>query len=351
MKDFRFDDSFDDSFDDLDEEENVGYNQSPGEKKKIIKFIIIAVVSLVCGLSVYFVTDALLNGNSTPVVPTAQDIELELNDEMVLYLYDNITYSVKGLRNDKFFKADKVVVDDFTTQEKFYYALRYAVVSDFIDMTVSSDSLEEEENDTVEEDTDDEEAADQTEKKEEQKEEPKELTTYSISNSSISEYMYNFFGEDVVYSTDSPVNISVNFSKDGFNSGMLTYDATSDSFLVQFDSTSPSGTDTPLNPYLYKIDSAVLEGDTGNIIIKEKVVFTEVVQQTDEAGALIDAYDYKVYYDYSKSNLIEEKSGVTKSELTAIGIENYKDSAMVIAYTFFKDDNDEYHFLSSEISE
>lgn len=335
MKDFRFDDSLSD----FDEEENVGYNQSPGEKKKIIKFIIIAVVSLVCGLSVYFVTDALLNGNSTPVTPTAQDKELELNDEMVLYLYDNITYSVNGLRNDKFFKADKVVVEDFTTQEKFYYALRYAVASDFIDMTVSNDSLEYE-------DTDDE-AADQTERKEE----PKELTTYSISNSSISEYMYNFFGEDVVYSTDSPVNISVNFSKDGFNSGMLTYDATSDSFLVQFDSTSPSGTDTPLNPYLYKIDSAVLEGDTGNIIIKEKVVFTEVVQQTDEAGALIDAYDYKVYYDYSKKNLIEEKSGVTKSELTAIGIENYKDSAMVIAYTFFKDDNDEYHFLSSEISE
>lgn len=334
MKDFRFND--------FDDEESSGYNQDPSEKKKIIKFIIIAVVALVCGLSVYFVTDALINGNKEPVAPITQDTELELNDEMVIYLYNNVTYSVNGLRNDKFFKANKVTVDDFTTQDKFYYALRYATASDFIDMTVSSE---------LEEDTDDvtgDEGDADSPKKEEVKEE-KPLTTYSISNSSISEYMYNFFGDDIVYSTDSPVNVAVNFSKDGFNSGMLTYDTTSDSFLIQFDSVSPNA--AALNPYLYKIDSAVLEGDTGNIIIKEKVVFTEVVQKTDEAGALIDSYDYKIYYDYSKSNLIEEKSGVTKAELTAIGIENYKESAAVITYTFFKDDNDEYHFLSSEISE
>ena len=330
MKDFRFND--------FDDEESSGYNQDPSEKKKIIKFIIIAVVALVCGLSVYFVTDALINGKKEPVAPVTQDTELELNDEMVIYLYDNITYSVNGIRNDKFFKANKVTVDDFTTQDKFYYALRYATTSDFIDMTVSSES---------DDDVDDESSTDST-KKEEVKED-KPLTTYSISNSSISEYMYNFFGEDVVYSTDTPVSIAVNFSKDGFNSGMLTYEVASDSFLIQFDSVSPTA--PVLNPYLYKIDSAVLEGETGNIIIKEKVVFTEVVQKTDEAGALIDSYDYKIYYDYSKSNLIEEKSGVTKADLTAIGIENYKESAVVITYTFFKDDNDEYHFLSSEISE
>ena len=329
-RDFRFNDSFNDFNDD---EENVGYNQDPGEKKKIIKFIIIALVSAVAGFSVYFITDALINGNKKPVTPVVQDTELELNDEMVVYLYENVTYSVNGLRNDKFFKAASVTTDDFTTQEKFYYALRYAVESDFIDMTVSSD-------DDVDEE---EESSEQTDKEE------KKLTTYSISNNTIKEYMYNFFGEDITYSTDSPVSIAVNFTKDGYNAGTLNYDASSDSFLIQFDSVSQSGLATPINPYLYNIESAVREGDTSNIIIKEKVVFTESVQNTDEAGALIDSYDYNIYYDYAKNNLIEQKSGVTKSNLTAIGIENYKDSAVVISYTFFKDDNDEYHFLSSEI--
>lgn len=320
MKDFRFND--------FDDEESSGYNQNLSEKKRIIKFIIIAIVALTCGLTVYFVTDSLFNGNKEPVAPVSKDTELEVNDEMVIYLYDNISYTVKDLRNDKFFKADKVLVDDFTTQDKFYYALRYAVAGDFIDMSTSSDELDEDGN---------------------TKDEKDKFITYSISNTTINEYMYNFFGEDITYSTDTPVTVAVNFSSGKFNEGILKYDTNSDSFLIQFDSASKSADDMAINPYLYKLDSALLEGATGNIIIKEKIVFTEYTQNKDESGTLIDSYDYKIYSDYAKSNLIEQNSGVTKSDLMAIGIENFKDSATVISYTFFKDSNDEYHFLSSEI--
>lgn len=323
MDDFSFNESI---------EEDNGYNNDPGEKKKIFKLIIIVLVAAVAGFSVYFITDKLINGGKKePVTVSPKDSEMELSDEMIVYLYDNVTYAVNGVRNDKFFKSGNVTADDFTTQEKFYYALRYATESDFVDMGTSSDESE----------SDDSTEATNTEKK---------LSTYSISNDRISEYMFNFFGEDVTYTTNTPINIAVNFQKDGYNAGTLNYDSVSDSFLITFDSVSEGGNNMVLNPYLYKIESAMREGKTNNIIIKEKIVFTQCKQYSDEAGNLIDKYDCGVYKDFAKTNLLEQQTGVAKSQLSMLGIENYKDNASTVTYTFFKDENDEYHFLSSEIT-
>lgn len=320
MKDFSFNDSMN------DDEEN-GYNSDPSEKQKIIKFLIIVVVSAIAGFSVYFITDALINGNRKQTVVTVQkDTEMDLNDEMIVYLYDNVTYSVNGLRNSKFFASGTVTASDFTNQDKIYFALRYATESDFIDLSTSS-------------------VTDSTDETTEQ-----ELKTFSISNDKIREYVFNFFGEDVSYSTSTPVNIAVNFLKDGYNAGTLKYDATSDSWKVQFDSVSEGGPSMVINPYLYKIESAMREGETNNIIITEKVVFTDYKQYTDDAGNVVDKFDCNVYKDFAKTNLIEQKTGVVESQLTVLGIENYKDSASTVKYTFFKDENDEYHFLSSEFS-
>lgn len=313
MRDFSFNDSM--------EESSEGYNQDPGEKKKIIKFLIIVLVSAIAGFSVYFITDALINGNrNSTVTTTAQDSEMDLDDEMVVYLYDNVTYAVNGVRNDKFFKSGSVTASDFTTQDKIYFALRYATESDFVDMS-SSDSTDS----TM-------------------------LKTYSISNDKIKEYVFNFFGEDVTYTTGTPVNIAVNFAKNGYNAGTLNYDSTTDSWLVTFDSVSEGGSSMVINPYLYKIESAMREGETNNIIIKEKVVFTAVKQYTDDAGLAIDLYDCAVYKDYAKTNQLEMKTGVVADQLTLLGIENYSENASTVTYTFFKDENDEYHFLSSEIT-
>ncbi len=331
MSDF----SFNDSIADETEEEQTGYNSDPGEKKKIIKFLIIVVVAAIAGLSVYFITDALINGNRKPTTTTtAVDSEMELSDEMVVYLYDNVSYAVNGVRSDKFFKSASINPSDFTNQEKFYFALRYAVESDFIDMTTSTAT----ESDEKEKDDDG-----------SAKEEKKELKTYSISNDKIREYMFNFFGDDVSYSTSGSIPIAVNFLKDGYNAGTLNYDSMSDSFLVKFDSVSAGGSSMVVNPYLYKLVSAMREGKTSNIIIEEIVVFTQTNQYTDETGKPIDKYDYAVYKDFAKTSALEQKAGVTKSELSLIGIENYKDYATKIKYTFFKDENDEYHFLKSEI--
>lgn len=316
MRDFSFNDSM---------EEESGYNQDPGEKKKIVKFLIIVVVAAIAGFSVYFVTDMLINGNNKgSVVQTTKDSEMDLDDEMIVYLYDNVTYAVNGIRNDKFFKSGSVKASDFTTQDKIYFALRYATEADFIDMT-SSDLSDTTDSAEV-------------------------LKTYSISNDKIKEYVFNFFGEDVTYTTGSPVNIAVNFAKDGYNAGTLNYDSATDSWLVTFDSVSEGGSKMVINPYLYKIESAMREGETNNIIIKEKVVFTAIKQYTDDAGNPIDQYDCAVYKDYAKSNQLEMKTGVVADQLTLLGIENYSENASVVTYTFFKDENDEYHFLSSEIT-
>ena len=316
MRDFSFNDSM--------EEETTGYNQDPGEKKKIIKFLIVVVVAAISGFSVYFITDALINGNRKgTVITSTKDSEMDLSDEMIVYLYDNVTYAVNGIRNDKFFKSGSVQADDFTTQDKIYFALRYATESDFVDMS-SGDASE---------------VAPES-----------ALKTYSISNDKIKEYVFNFFGKDVTYTTGTPVNIAVNFAKGGYNAGTMKYDSMTDSWLVTFDSVSEGGPSMVVNPYLYKIESAMREGKTNNIIIKEKVVFTAIKQHTDKAGKPIDLYDCAIYKDYAKSNQLEMKSGVVADQLTLLGIDNYKDNASTVTYTFFKDENDEYHFLSSEIT-
>lgn len=316
MKDFSFNDSM---------EETPEYNQDPGEKKKIVKFLIIVLVAAIAGFSVYFITDALINGNrKNETVTTAKDSEMDLHDEMIVYLYDNVTYAVNGIRNDKFFKSGSVTAEDFTTQDKIYFALRYAVEADFVDMT-GSDSQSSEGG-------------------------PKLLKQYSISNDRIKSYVFNFFGDGVTYTTNTPVNIAVNFSKDGYNAGTLNYDSNTDSWLVTFDSVSEGGSKMVVNPYLYKIVSATREGKTNIITIKEKVVFTALKQHTDAAGNPTDLYDCAVYKDYAKTQELEMKSNVVSDQLTLLSIDNYTDSASTVTYKFFKDENDEYHFLSSEIT-
>ena len=71
---------------------------------------------------------------------------------------------------------------------------------------------------------------------------------------------------------------------------------------------------------------------------------------TRSSGQPIDKYDCGIYKDFGKTNQLEMKTGVVTDQLTLLGIENYKDNSSIVTYTFFKDENDEYHFLSSEIT-
>ena len=318
-----------------------------GEKKKIIKFLIIVAVSAIVGFSVYFVTDWLINGRQKPQPVEQKDVELELTDEMVVYLYNNVKYEVNGIRNDIFFNPS-VTASSFSGEQMLYYAMRYATKNDFVNMNTSyQEEVELEETPSVDEG---EEPTEGTEEKKPETKVPENIIpTYSISKSRVDEYLNHFFGPDVTGPTSGVFNIAFNFSAGGYNAGTMTYDSNSDSYIIKFDSKSVVASDLAMNPYLYAIDSAVREGKTNKIIIKEKVVFTKCQQLSEENGALIDRYNCGIFKDKALSNLIEQKNGVSKSQLSTLGIANYKENAAIIAYTFFKDENDEYHFESSKI--
>ena len=320
-----------------------------GEKKKIIKFLIIVAAAAIAGFSVYFITDWLINGRQKPVPVVQKDTDLELSDEMVVYLYNNVKYEVNGIRNDVFFNPS-VTASSFSGEQMLYYAMRYATKSDFVNMNTSyEDDLEPTPSDgDLVADNDDENS-----KEGGATETPKQPTnvipTYSISKSTIDRYLFNFFGDGVTGPTNGVFNIAFNFSAGGYNAGTMTYDANSDSYIIKFDSKSVVAADLAMNPYLYGIESAMREGKTNNIIIKEKVVFTKCQQLSEENGALIDSYNCGIFKDKATTNLIEQKNGVSKSQLGTLGIANYKENAAIITYTFVKDENDEYHFESSKI--
>ena len=318
-----------------------------GEKKKIIKFLIIVAVAAIAGFSVYFITDWLINGNKKPVSVVQKDTELELTDEMVVYLYNNVKYEVNGIRNDVFFNPS-VTASSFSGEQMLYFAMRYATKSDFVNMNTSyEDDLEPtpSDGDLVEDGENSKEGGAASEPTQ-----PTDVTpTYSISKSTIDRYLFNFFGDGVFGPTSGVFNIAFNFSAGGYNAGTMTYDSNSDSYIIKFDSKSVVAADLAMNPYLYGIESAMKEGKTNNIIIKEKVVFTKCQQLSEENGALIDSYNCGIFKDKATSNLIEQKNGVSKSQLGTLGIANYKENAAIITYTFVKDENDEYHFESSKI--
>lgn len=317
---------------DLDEEEELESNDDK-EKKKIIKFVIIVVVAAVVGIAVYFITDALINGKQEePTGPVERaDQEMSLNDEMVTYLYGNVSYAVVGVRNNTFFKAAQVTANDFTDAEKFHYAMRYAIEADFVDMGVNVAA-----DDELLDDEEDEEG------------EPQGPHIWAISNNVVREYMYNFFGSSVTYSTSSEIPIGLNFQKNGYNAGTLKYDSSSDTFRIQFDSVTSL---PPIKPVLGKLTGAMREGKSDDIILTEKVVFAACPKQyEDEAGNAIDKYDCTIYKDAGGTQAIQQMTGVSKSQLQTVGVENFLDDATTVKYRFFKDENDEYHFSSSELS-
>ena len=344
----NFDDS-DGNFNDANTEEN-GIN-------KIIKWVIVGVVAFVVFLAVFFVVNALINGGKQEEV-VEKDTPLTLNDEMVTYLYGNVSFAVRGMRNDIFFRNSKVTLDTFNNTDKFYFAFRYLTLSDFtpiyeeVEVGSSGTTTTTTETTTTDEygntssstvvDTD---TSDDTTTIQKIKE-------YSIANDRIKVAMEDFFGRDVSYTYDIEVPIAMNVSINKKNAGNLKYDATSDSFIIKFDRTSDlSAEESPIKPYYGQVVSAIKLADSKNIVLKEKVIFTQSkityeAKNEDEENK----YDYTVCGDYACKVVLAEKKNVTKSQYynDPIELDNYEDKATTITYTFFKDSNNEYHFLSSE---
>ena len=110
------------TFDEEEEEETGEYQtNSPFTPENIKKWAIILTVSFVTFITVYFIADALINGGNKATEVPLKDTPMTLNDEMVTYLYGNVSFAIRGMRNPIFFKNEKVTIDNFSNNDKFFF--------------------------------------------------------------------------------------------------------------------------------------------------------------------------------------------------------------------------------------
>lgn len=289
--------------DEISEEDNSKKGMSNG-----VKMAIVIGVSLVTGFSVFFITNMFFGPKKDNSVPVTTET-LELTDSIVTDAYEYVTYGVNKKRNDKFLKENKVTVDDFTNEEKFYYALMFAGSSDF---TVSG------------------------------KKDENGLNIYSISNDKINNYMQKYFGDKITYTTSEPIQMTFNFSMENKNQGQMKYDLESDAFLTTFSSQQEVSNDL-IEPYYYKLSEAT-KTEKG-LELKEKVIYTDLVKVSD------DNYTINIYSDYGKTKLLESIPNMSGAAIlqNPILIDNYEQRATEITYTFRKNDSG-YYFESSSIT-
>lgn len=303
MNDFKIMDTF--------EENGTAKNTIPSN----IKITIIVVLALFVGIGVFVGSNALFGNKNEdePVVKTT----LATTDKKVVELYDMICYGDRGIRNTKFIYEEEIDIDKFTNAEKFYYAMQFATMADFS----NSGNL------------------DASGKK-----------IYTISNEKVKEYMNKFFGPKIEYSSEGSNTITFDFSIENSNIGTMVYDLNRDAFSTTFSGFNNDLVDENIiKPYYSKLVAATSRSD-GIIEMKERVIYTDVVQNKDGYGKLIDSYTLNIYRDPKKTMLIESRNNLTLDALKQypMSIDNYLNQSSVITYAFKKQASG-YYFYSSKI--
>ena len=299
--------------DEIEDVENLDENGDgfkPSRKQSNLPLIIVIVVSIIIGLVVFFISNAIFGKKeTTQKEPTSQ--KLSLTESNVDILYNYVTSGPKNTRGDKFLKEKNVTLQSFTTEEKFYYALQFADVEDFT-FTGKLDD--------------------------------KKQKQYLIPNSKIKQYMQRFFGPTVTYSTNEVIKYPFSFRINGKNVGTMTYSEVDGGYITVFDSFEADVVDTDIvKPYYTALVGATKEVD-GSYTLEEKVIYTKLETNEDKT------YNISIYKDYENKSLIESKTNQTEEMLKAnpISIDKYKSTASTITYKFKLNGNVLY-FYSSEI--
>lgn len=271
------------------------------EKKSIIVIIIIC---LIIGITTFFITNKMINKDDKE---EKESTVLSLNDQSVQILYNYVKYGTKETKNDKFIKNKEVTLQSFTNQEKFYYSLQFVSSSDFKE-TEGFDG---------------------------------DNKIYFISNKTIDEYMIKFFGPTVKYSKDIEMLYTFDFKINGNNTAKIKYNSEKEGFDAIFTSNEENNEETGIKSFYTKLDSA-LQTEDNKIIIKEKVIYTEIVNNNN-------IYTINIYKDYSHNILIGTLNNIKQEELSTkeIDIDKYK-STSIVEYVF-NNNNDTYYFKSSSI--
>lgn len=280
------------------------------KKNTKLPIIIIVILSIVIGLTVFLVSNAFF-GEKKKDNTQAVSTNVDLDDENVKILYEYVTYGVKNTRNDKFIKEQNVKLEDFNNYEKYYYALQFAQVEDFASTgKVNSEGKK----------------------------------IYNISSSKIKNYMQRFFGPEVTYSTNSNITYPFSFRINNLNVGTLTYTVESQGFDTIFTGFEDNIISNNLvEPYYTELSQATKKSD-GSLELTEKIIYTELIKKDN-------VYDINIYKDYQKTMLLETKTNLTEEQIkeNPISITDYKEKAATITYEF-KLSSTNYYFYSSTIN-
>jgi len=297
-----------DEFEEVNEEESKNKKSS----NNIFPIIIIAVVSIVCGVVVFLVSNTLFGKKEIKPNPI-KSVELSLQEENVQILYEYVTYGAGEERNEKFIKEKNVNINTFTNQEKFYFALQFAQVEDF----ENTERLDESNH-----------------------------KIYNIPSNIVREYMERFFGPNITYTTNNVITYPFSFSINDQNVGTLTYNEEEDGFDTVFDGEEEDmGDDEYVQPYYTELVKAIKEPD-GSYVLTENIIYTDVIDNGDNTSTI------NIYKDYAHTELIETKPNQTSAILEShpIDIKDYSEKCSTITYTFKLNDNMLY-FDNSKINE
>ena len=300
-----------DSFEEVDETDNPKVNRKR-RNSKTIAIAIVVIISLLIGIGVFVGSNAIFNPKGKKKEEPKTSIPLDLKNENVDILYHYVTYGTRNQRNDKFIKSQSVTAADFTNEEKFYYALQFAQVEDFVYTKKLND---------------------------------KNQKIYNISKIKIDDYMKRFFGDNIVYSTKEEIKYPFSFRINGQNIGIMKYSNTKKGYETVFDGFQDDiKSVNTVEPYYTKLVSAEQSLIDNSITIKEKIIYTEL----EETG---DSYSLGIFKDYNKTSIIEKKQNVTLEQLkqNPVQIESYINQAATIEYTFKVGLSNNYYFAGSKI--
>lgn len=286
-------------------------NENTPKKPKKISLVIIVVLSIIIGLTVFFVSNAFFGNTNKKKNPEVINSKVSIDDDNVKILYKYVTYGIRGTRNDKFIKEQSVKLEDFSNYEKFYYALQFAQAEDFAN----------------------------TGQFNEQKQK-----IYNISSAKIKNYMQRFFGNKVTFSTSSTITYPFSFRINNQNVGTLTYAVERDGYDTVFTGLQENITTNNLvEPYYTELVNATKKSD-GSLELTEKIIYTKTVPRNG-------VYDVYIYKDYQQTMLLETRTNLTAEALKEkpISVNDYKEKAATITYRFNLSSTN-YYFYSSTIT-
>ena len=297
------------------------------------KIIIIVVLALVAGISVFLITNALFGKKEIePEKPVITKTSLSMTEEDVVSNYKMLTYGAGGVRDIKYISGIDIDSQAFSNEEKYRFALQFCAKVDL--------------NET-----------DRTDEK--------GFKIYTLPESSMDIYMKRYFGPDVEYNRDVEITNIFKFRIDGKDKGTVRYNSNKAEYEIVLSELSESSvSDSFIDDVYYYLDDAYSYSD-GRLVLVEKVIFTKPVENKDGST------DVYLYSDYDKQNSIGIVNSVTKDSVnsnivndtddttisadkyankpTIFNIDDYKEKCGTITYNL-KLGQYGYYFVNSEVS-